>query len=300
MSSAKSQFKYDKLKQLINKLFKHAKQEIKPQENYAYFVNDIMNTIINCKQVNRAMYIINQIIRDYKVSKYESTENKNHLWVADNLSSIITNHFAGSVIEDLQILDIGGGEGDVINYIGDNLNIPKSQLFCIENNTEWFENYEFKNPIQYVFWDNKTIPNDRADVVILMVSLHHMKDNTIRNLFMEIKRILSPNGIIILKEHNCETEVDKQVINWEHHLYHILKSKDDEELTAKKCQDYLTGFVSNYKSENDFDWIFIENYFKSIKKMNRSFKDINSGNVNDYGNATNLYWKIYTHELYEN
>jgi SAM-dependent methyltransferase len=55
-----------------------------------------------------------------------------------------------------------------------------------------------------------------------MVSLHHMHEETCLTEIQEIKRILKPDGLLLIKEHNENTEKVVSFIEWEHSLYHIM------------------------------------------------------------------------------
>ena len=120
-----------------------------------------------------------------------------------------------------------------------------------------------------------------------MVSLHHMIDITINNILINIKRILKKNGLIIIKEHNCCNNEDKLIIDWEHHLYHLLLSNDVDEINTKK---YLNKFINNYKSMKDFNSLFSNYGFTNINNLDRKF---NKYTINDTFNPTNLYWALY-------
>ena len=121
-----------------------------------------------------------------------------------------------------------------------------------------------------------------------MVSLHHMLDDIIINTIKNIKRILKNDGLVIIKEHDCSSKIINNIINWEHHLYHIMLS---ENITESLINEYLENLTSNYKSYIEINNIFQSNGFKKIVKLDRDFKEIKQQfNIN---NPTNLYWSIY-------
>jgi len=79
------------------------------------------------------------------------------------------------------ILDIGGGNGNVLSFLGHKYDISASQLVCLEeqdNITDKSFTYDFSHKnISYKFWDNiSDIESQKFDIIICMVSIHHMTD----------------------------------------------------------------------------------------------------------------------------
>lgn len=327
---SKSKFASDlnnRIKMLVNKIFKHAKYNA----NYQLFMREVVKRILqtdnNSSSIVKSMININNLINSNNIIKFIDidTSNKNHKWVSDKLTTIIINEYTNIMLKfglnvsnlsnssdvfessetlnssdisnslnlsNLRIADIGGGEGDVINYIGLNLNMNLNNLFCIESQNSWAESYQYKNSIQYIFWDNETIniEHNSLDVIIIMVSMHHMLNSTIDKLLTNIKLLLKSTGFVIIKEHDCLNDQHKFVIDWEHHLYHIMMSSNDK-LTNDECFTYINNFISNYKSKSAFDELFVNNGFIIGPELDRGLKPINT-NI-DISNATNLYWRIY-------
>lgn len=276
---------------LLNKILKHEKNN----KQFSVAINEIRNIIIRTQNTNesiiKSMSNINYVLNNYRFKKLIDTykSNPHHKYVALSISNIIKKYFPEKNNE-LVIADIGGGEGNVIKFIGDNLNIPDKNLFCIEQN-EWSEKYAFENTINYIFWDNVNInlPENSVDICLLMVSMHHMSDTIINNVLTNINKLLKKDGIIIIKEHDALNTDVINVINWEHHLYHIM-TVSNEELTNEKLNSYLMAYIDNFKSKKTFDNIFNEHGFCGIEEMDRQFNPFIN---HDELNSTNLYWKIY-------
>jgi len=266
-----------RINQLLNKLLKN---------EYNKNLNKIKTRILNTKEtIDDIIYSILYIDSLIKSTKYH-IKNKNYIWTSHQLINIIEKFNYKS---DVKIVDIGGGEGNILNYIGKFNQITNNNLYVVEQQKEWAEKYKYSNNINYIFWDNNyiNIEADSIDIILIMVSLHHMIDKTIDNLMLNIKRILKKNGLIIIKEHNCITSEDKILINWEHHLYHILMSKNLNEDNLKK---YLDQSIFNYKSIDEYNNIFSKYNFQSVMNLNRSF---NLSMHDDITNSTNLYWALY-------
>lgn len=278
---------------LLNKILKSEKNN----KNYIKVIDILKDIIIKCSNsfdsIINAMIQINNILNKYSFRKLIdiNKSNPNHEYVALNISNVIKEFYGDKYnYSDMLIGDIGGGEGDVIKYIGKTLNIPSTNLYCIEQEI-WSEKYNFANNINYIFWDNIDInlQNEKIDLFLLMVSMHHMPDSVINNALANISKQLKKDGLVIIKEHdNIDNDVLK-TINWEHHLYHIV-TMSNEELTIKHLEEYIITYISNFKSKKSFDELFESYGLTPIIELNRQFKPLIR---NDDLNSTNLYWKVY-------
>ena len=191
---------------------------------------------------------------------------------------------------DLQIADIGGGDGNVLSLLREkNTMLSNDHLHCVEDK-RWVEEYTFdKTYIDYLFWDFHKIdlPDHSIDVVLLMVSLHHMEDSTIDNALSEIKRFAKKGAYVLVKEHNAGP---KNLINieWEHHMYHLLdtlKSGKDLDYDAYKERNLF-----NFKSQYHWHAVFSRHGFEEVETLNR-FLENEVDSV--HKNPTGLYWSIY-------
>lgn len=262
----------------------------------------LINKILKLKiEKKKAIALILTLTRSYSVKKFLFISNAYHSENVINfkpdrhfISYKISKYLLNTCFhKNMKIADIGGGNGDVIKIIGENLNLPKENLYCIENNSNsWAETYSFSNGkhIQYIFWDNITISNIKPqslDVVLIMVTLHHMPNDIIQNLFNNLQQLAKPNSLLLLKEHDCKTSNDLYLINWEHHLYHIINS---HLLNENDVLKYKETYVDNYKTKSYYDNLLYKNGYIDILELTRLFdKNLHL----DKNNITNLYWKIY-------
>ena len=120
-----------------------------------------------------------------------------------------------------------------------------------------------------------------------MVTLHHMSNDIIQNLFNNLKQLAKPNSLLILKEHDCKTIDDLYLINWEHHLYYIINS---HLLNENDVVKYKETYVDNYKTKSYYDNLLYKNGYIDIAEFTRLF---DKNLYLDKNNSTNLYWKVY-------
>jgi ubiquinone/menaquinone biosynthesis C-methylase UbiE len=250
--------------------------------DYSLIANIIVKSSNSNYDIIKSILQINNILIQYKFN--DSVFLDKQKWITNKLIDIIKFYNYDKII------DIGGGEGNILNFIGNELKINKENLICIEQQNDWDEKYSFNNSnITYLFWDNINIdiqPNS-IDIIIIMVTIHHMSDDTIKHLMININKIIKKNGLVIIKEHDCNSDITKKIIDWEHHLYHIIRSNN---LNEDNITKYIDGFINNYKSKEYFTKLFEFNNFKNIKTMNRFFDDFNGF---DASNPTNLYWDVF-------
>ena len=195
-----------------------------------------------------------------------------------------------NVNEQRTYVDIGGGNGNVLSHIRANVaNSQKDNYVCVESATNWAESYAYDHDnIKYVFWDNRTmdVRAGFAQVILCMVSLHHMDDQTIQHVLREMKRILCRGGVIMVKEHDCGSAEIRRYTEMEHHLYHV-RSRSMERKPLD-VDEYLKTCVFNFKSRAEWQRLFVQAGF-----VLRGWKNRVLGS-DPLPNATQLFWGIFS------
>jgi SAM-dependent methyltransferase len=209
----------------------------------------------------------------------------------DYISRIIARKTGAN--EHRTYVDIGGGNGNVLSYIranvvGDAIS-QKENYVCVESGANWAEPYPFdRDNIKYLFWDNRVINlrSGFAHVILCMVSLHHMNDTTIHNVLLEMKRILCNGGVILMKEHDCNSSDVVRYTEMEHHLYHVrTRSMEGKPLDV---DSYLKTCVFNFKSKAEWLRLFMNAGF-----VLRTWKNRVLGS-DSLPNSTQLFWGIFS------
>lgn len=214
-------------------------------------------------------------------------------FITDKIVAYLTKCFGSKLPSTLRIADIGGGNGDVLSNLQSVISDSNpANFFCVETATDWVESYAHNHTnIQYVFWDNQTIPipDKSCDVVLCMVSLHHMPESTLTTTVSEIARMIKPGGLLLIKEHNARNDASRNLIEWEHHLYHVLDcAYNQEQVDPSK---YLEKCVHNFKSIHDWQELMETHGFDHLKTTNR-FLELPYV-LNDPKNPTFLYWSVF-------
>lgn len=268
---------------ILNMRFNILLKKIIKNENILKIIEDLLT---KTRSYSKKKFL--QISKIYHSYNIKSNIPTNRNFISKKVAIyILKKHY----LKSMKIADIGGGNGDVLKEVGQLLKLNKNNLYCVENISGWTETYNYSNQqyLQYIFWDNVTIPTIKAnslDVVLIMVSLHHMSDLIIKDLFKNLQILSKANSLLIIKEHDCQNSNDLYIINWEHHLYEITHRPN---LSENDIIKYKANYVDNYKTKGYYDKLIHSYGYIDVVELNRLFEPIGE----DAKNPTNLYWKIY-------
>lgn len=269
---------------LVNKIFKTLTKKHKLE--IVELIKKYTNTN-NWNNLHDLMKCIHSFI--LSVSYNHTHTNNRQQYISNKIVTYLKKYYFMN--KSTCILDIGGGNGNVLSCIKNTVSyLKKENLICIETQTDWVESYEFSNEnISYLFWNNINIelPEDHANVILLMVAMHHMKDNTINNCLQNLYKLLKPNGVLLIKEHDI-SDSNYMCVELEHHLYHI-----NDILKCNKELDvdlYLKNSINNFKSKEEWKKIICSYNFRHVCSLNRF---LDNSMQDDGKNVTNLYWDVY-------
>ena len=245
------------------------------------------------------LHRIYQIVRPVVISRKISVDEDRQEFITGKLQDYLG--LGDRVLPDdgarKRFLDIGGGNGNILSGLQTRLGGPAEDFICVENQGGWQEDYKYSNVnIQYQFWDNQElagVADGSVDIVFCMVSLHHMKDETIGRAISEIKRVLRPGGRLLTKEHNATTE-NLRYIYWEHHLYHVLDMAMSRGVDARDDSHGWTNYceqsVNNFKSAEQWQELITDAGFNHVARTNRF---LDGPFVPESRNPSELYWDEY-------
>ena len=112
-----------------------------------------------------------------------------------------------------------------------------------------------------IFMNNmNNIEDDKIDVILVSHTLHHIPNDEIKIIIQNFYRILSENGILILKEHDSPDEEFNKKLDLQHMLYDTVLS---QQLTY---DNFNKKFYSNYKNSDEWDKFFSN--FDILDKIN--------------------------------
>ena len=158
----------------------------------------------------------------------------------------------------MKVLDYGCGHCTLGIHFSKLLGLKKSYGCDINNWNEKFS--QNKNDyLQFkVLKENEKVSfeNEYFDVIIISMVLHHVQNNSF--IFSELYRLLKPNGILIIREHDAVSQTDKMLIDLQHYIY--MYNTYGHEIYEKN-----KNYYSNYKSIQE--WILICKKYKFTNFM---------------------------------
>lgn len=116
----------------------------------------------------------------------------------------VARHLAAHGMVAQTVLDFGCGIGGSIPYF--RRHFTNSQLTCIDVSQKSLDiaQSRFPGAAQYKLFDGKSLPfeDDSFDVIFTACVFHHIPATEHVRLLSEIRRILAPDGIFFIFEHN--------------------------------------------------------------------------------------------------
>lgn len=204
-------------KEFCKKISSFVKARLTDNEIY-----DAMHTWVHCDVKDK--------IRDlilYDNNKYRS-ENR-----AEKIQDLIAKYLNVSEpqSDNLNILDVGCAEGAITVMVGKYMKLNPEQMHgCdIEKLTKdnpYQQHFTFKHLSNANQTYKLPYASESHDVVLALMSLHHIPNK--ESMIKEIKRILKPGGLLIIREHHCVSNGLGLVLDVVHGFYSMVWSKPKE------------------------------------------------------------------------
>ena len=159
-------------------------------------------------------------------------------------------------------LDFGGGIGHIPYSIASKFYLQKKNVY-VTDIQNWFgkeHTEEYSNVITYRYIRSDILPfeNNMFDFISCFQVLHHLGHLNLS--LREIYRILKPGGYLLLREHNCETNQDRYLMDLEHSLYTYIMDDDPTFLHNYNDKYYSKGELFNKLREHKFTYVKMDNY----------------------------------------
>lgn len=180
------------------------------------------------------------------------------------------NNFTKNIIKktNFRYLDIGCGNGKKTILLSKIFNIPLSHTYGTDikewgpyqkSNQRKFD-FHYKNIKEDSLLD---FPDNSFELISCFFTLHHIPNLT--KMIEEIKRVLVPNGLLLIIEHFVIDKKDALLIDLQHMLYSYLIDK-------KKTENYK-NYIENptfnrYFNVVEWDYILIKKHGFKYKHAN--------------------------------
>lgn len=151
-----------------------------------------------------------------------------------------------NINSEYKYLDLCCGDGSKTNLFASRLNIKNIYGTDIQLWGPYNKNRKFKFDFRYILKDKLMYDNESFDLITCFLSLHHIPNLT--NMLNEIHRILKPNGLILILEHDLYNYHDKLLVDIQHKLFGCLYDNN------MNCID--NPVYSRYFNFLEWDFIF--------------------------------------------
>jgi len=255
---------------------------IKDKDILEYTKNEI-NSIINNNIYDHQIYFkFNLLIKNKDQQIYDRSLSR----IKDLNEFFNSKYIKNKEIKstEYRYLDFGGGDGQLCSSISKLLNLKKENSICMDI-ASWYghERDNTYDNIRFEFINSNLIngiKNGELNLITCFMVLHHIKHYD--SILDEFFRILKKDGILIIREHDCEDYLDNMLIDVEHSLFEttIERKTDIENLK------FLNSYEANYFTKKELNEIIIKKGFKDITS------DINKNLYNIRG-PTRYYYSIF-------
>jgi ubiquinone/menaquinone biosynthesis C-methylase UbiE len=144
------------------------------------------------------------------------------------------------------LLDIGCGTGYIAAALGRLLNVETHGVDFQATNDSGIRYKQLGESTRLPYEDGS------MDIIVINMVLHHVDD--IRTMVHEIGRVLTPDGILYIADHDCWDAIDAMLVDIEHQLYkNTVDRKNDESQSEREFKIYR---YSNY-----YGW---DEHFKGV------------------------------------
>ncbi len=214
-------------------------------------INKVINESINDKQ------FINFILDTQKNKKFIPEKFNitpicsSWTYIIQNMSLLLTKIITNNDISQLTYLDVGCGSGNKTNNFGSFLNLNKSNIYGADiSNWGPYNQKKYTHKFNFIQISNDSInmADNSIDFCTCILMLHHVKHLDI--LLNDIKRIIKPNGILLIIEHNNYDDIDNLTLDVLHLLYGYLFDKNNRYLDIPDHAQYHNWIEWDYLLQN--------------------------------------------------
>jgi len=254
---------------------------VRNEDSFEHFINIINNTVLRDCETSKEMFrsrmidftrdetkkdaelynVIREFVHKeiYELDEYKRKKEKESNFRSENrikdLKPLIVNNYQHTID---RFLDLGCSEGSITAPLGESLqldlqNIHGCDIFDVKD-TKGFIFKKVENQEKLLYEDSY------FPVVVALMSLHHMEKLEI--MINEIYRVLRPGGLLVIREHNCESGDVSLVMDVVHGFYMQVWKEE------KEIEDFR-NFYSHYRSSREWKRIIENNGFTELESDDR-------------------------------
>lgn len=209
------------------------------------FFSEVKKYLIKTNEPNdNDIYAIAiKIFKPY-IKQFSKTNDNRAKFRAEEIVNIIKIH-------PNNFLDFGCGNGSITYELG--------KLLNIENETYGVDIYRDKNLNSHIKFslitnDILPFPDDNFDFILSLMALHHVEN--LKKALEEIYRVLKFGGLLLIREHDCNSKETASLLDAIHGFYDKVWSEGN-----------IIDIYADYKSMDEWDKIIEEVGFNKMKHM---------------------------------
>lgn len=152
---------------------------------------------------------------------------------------ILNGYINPSNNNSVRVLDIGAGKGEIITAMKEYYHLPKENVFAIDQK---LPNIKTITPLTY---KNGLIPlaDQSINVILLFAVLHHIPTKERLGIINEIARVLTPDGIVIIREHDDDHDPNFYTfIDLIHQFWYFTEKEQEDPLNMMDYNELLKLF----------------------------------------------------------
>ena len=148
-----------------------------------------------------------------------------YTYIFENLSLKLYSKFLKKE-DKIKYLDVACGNGKKTKIFANKLELDKENVWGTDIE-EWgpYKKNKENMPINFKLLKNNKLDfkDNEFDIVSIFFSLHHIPE--IHAILGEFSRVLKPNGVLVIIDHNILNDYDHLIVDIEHSLYSHIKEK---------------------------------------------------------------------------
>lgn len=216
--------------------------------------------------------IFQTLIKLNKNAKSTPTNSRNRKRFFDLLSFL--NNSQHKPIKINKYLDIGCFDGSNTIAVGNGLKLEPKNIYGVD--IQSYSGMKIKptdNNFQFIQYDGVNLPfaDNTFDCITMFQVFHHVTRPL--PLLRDIVRVLKPNGVLFIREHDKTSPLMSYLIRLEHILYSILIDKVDYD-------DFIKDYYEHYYSKKELTKRFETLGLKEC--LNDKIKEIKNNPTNYY------------------
>lgn len=150
-----------------------------------------------------------------------------------------------------QYLDIGCSEGSLTQPIGMFLKVDPKNIHGCDLGADTGVDRGFVYSQASV--EDLPYKDGQFQFVSLIMSLHHFPDP--KKALKEVRRVLAPGGILLIREHNCKTDEFSTFLDFIHYMYAVVIGREVILRKGHEQEDLESGegrIIATYRSK--YNW----------------------------------------------